>query len=284
MAAIAHTTIDIAALPPCAKPPSPDQRIEMVTKAAFDTAEKVPLLEKPQTGAMTRKEGPTFHIAQATFQMVPASTGASSATQWVIKRTIGNNIYSGGFSDKPDGLGKMHYSDNYRLGGIVYYEGSFKEGFREGAGFARWSDGTSYQGNWLSGMRHGSGTFINSTAQFIGDWFEGNLTKGTIIYSSGVVYMGEISNLLPHGKGIKLGPDFSYEGHFNEGLYQGKGTLKVFGAGKSEGVWRKGEKHGAHQFQPTQPSASFTKFYHQGKDITVFTTKCYNCCVRFWCC
>ena len=38
-----------------------------------------------------------------------------------------------------------------------YFEGEFKNGFPNGKGKKRWSDGTEYEGNFIEGKENGKG-------------------------------------------------------------------------------------------------------------------------------
>jgi hypothetical protein len=55
-------------------------------------------------------------------------------------------------------------------------------GRRHGRGKHRYVDGSVYDGDWMNGMRHGSGTMWDSTGNVIHDgyWSSGNIDRGLI--------------------------------------------------------------------------------------------------------
>ena len=41
---------------------------------------------------------------------------------------------------------------------------------RSGVGTCTWSDGSTYEGDWLNNLRHGNGKFNNDTYEYCGEW------------------------------------------------------------------------------------------------------------------
>ena len=57
----------------------------------------------------------------------------------------------------------------YRDGGV--YEGQWLSGFRHGHGYMRWCDGAQYEGSWAYGRPWGQGEFICEDGErFMGVW------------------------------------------------------------------------------------------------------------------
>ena len=51
------------------------------------------------------------------------------------------------------------------------YDGPFDgNGMRSGVGTCTWSDGSTYEGDWLNNLRHGNGKFNNDTYEYCGEW------------------------------------------------------------------------------------------------------------------
>ena len=51
------------------------------------------------------------------------------------------------------------------------YEGPYDEnGQRSGVGTCKWPDGSVYEGDWLNGLRHGSGKYTCDDYIYIGEW------------------------------------------------------------------------------------------------------------------
>ena len=94
---------------------------------------------------------------------------------------------------------------------------------------AVFSNGTTYDGEWLNGKPHG---------------------RGTLNHVSGSVYEGSYENGLQHGYGkyTQKKPDGSirqtYEGDFLQDKHSGWGVLTFEGKEKYEGNFFKGRPHG----------------------------------------
>ena len=108
------------------------------------------------------------------------------------------------------------------------YKGSISsdwepEGYGKGTGF----NGVTYSGFWKDGHFHGRGRVEYPD----GRWLEGifdngkfSLGKGSITYSDGSRYEGEMKDGSPHGKGkITFANGSFYEGELKDGIPHGKG-------------------------------------------------------------
>lgn len=121
-----------------------------------------------------------------------------------------------------NGQGKMKYSDGSS------YEGNWLYGAWHGSGILNYANGSWYSGNWKMGVKHGEGTFYWSTDgnKYVGEWF-------------GDAYTGMGS--MKHIYGVKTGEWINnqfYEAHANTSVCKsgncinGNGTL-VFPSGSS---------------------------------------------------
>ena len=95
------------------------------------------------------------------------------------------NVYRGNFSNgKPDGQGEMTYSS----GSFSSYVGNWSQGNISGHGTMYYRSGDRYEGDWRSNKRHGQGTYYWSNGEkFVGSFVDGNMSHGTVYYSSGSV-------------------------------------------------------------------------------------------------
>jgi len=95
-----------------------------------------------------------------------------------------------------------------------------EEGQKHGRGIMKYSDGSSYDGEWSHGVMEGYGTFR---------------------YANGDVYTGNFIKNKPHGRGLVMYKNENiYDGEWSEGLRTGDGTL-TFGNGSVYlGVWKNG--------------------------------------------
>ena len=58
---------------------------------------------------------------------------------------------------------------------IDFSDGSYKgeidkKGKKNGKGFYVWHDGSTYEGDWSNGLRHGNGKYIHEGETYIGQW------------------------------------------------------------------------------------------------------------------
>lgn len=109
------------------------------------------------------------------------------------------------------------------------YNGSFKNGIREGNGKMYYTSRNVYDGNWLNNVKNGKGkfTFIDGS-EYNGDWkndkYEGN---GELKWASGHKYNGTWVNDKKSGYGTYTWPNGNtYTGDFLDGKYEGKGNFK----------------------------------------------------------
>lgn len=105
------------------------------------------------------------------------------------------------------------------------YEGEKDEsGEANGHGSIVFSDGSSYDGEWLHGRRVG---------------------HGMLRFSSGDFYIGKFYNDLIHGAGVFLYANgSSYQGTYNKGAKSGLGKMTYNNGDSYEGYWLRDHKHG----------------------------------------
>lgn len=59
------------------------------------------------------------------------------------------------------------------------YEGSWKEGKKEGTGVYTWQEGGVWEGKFMAGRRTGTGVYNDGVRRVEGEWFEDRLVKVT---------------------------------------------------------------------------------------------------------
>ena len=191
------------------------------------------------------------------------------------------DVYEGAVrSNEPEGLGKMTYKDGRVCEGIweegeIYYEGELDDNgephgrgkmmhldgtyegeFQHGLiisnkGTYKWSDGSSYKGEWKNNEMHGKGIqkWSDGSVQYDGEWKD-NLWhgKGTYKWPDGTVeYDGEWKDNEYHGKGTCYTCNYFdgvYTGDWHAGKRQGRGVMTYSNGDIYDGQWKKDYEDG----------------------------------------
>ena len=172
------------------------------------------------------KRRPGSPAPASSRENAPASTARSAVTQSSTmssaetghgggrsgkhnKKTTARSSPDGGAAGSP----KAHERTLDPLPAIVEYEGDTNaQGEPEGRGFARFSSGDEYEGEWVAGMREGKGSCTFATGEFYdGDWVAGRREGvGSTRYESGDKYEGEWKLGQREGKGGASGVETRY--------------------------------------------------------------------------
>ena len=149
-----------------------------------------------------------------------------------------NYSYEGQWSHGlPQGYGTEKNADSC-------YQGAFFKGKRQGQGqLSIHSSKTVYAGTWKYGLRQGQGTLSDSHGRrWTGIWNADTLTEGSLTDSSGT-YTGTFNRILkPQGFGSfqSTSGDIHYEGHWQNGVYNGFGFEVHQRQDVKCGWWRRG--------------------------------------------
>eukprot|EP00927_Polykrikos_kofoidii_P047844 TRINITY_DN42125_c0_g1_i1.p1 TRINITY_DN42125_c0_g1~~TRINITY_DN42125_c0_g1_i1.p1 ORF type:complete len:287 (+),score=46.17 TRINITY_DN42125_c0_g1_i1:68-928(+) len=114
---------------------------------------------------------------------------------------------------------------------------------------AVFTDGSSYDGQFLKGQRHGYGVFAAGTNQYEGQWQEGRRHgwgRLTFSQTAETYYEGSWDGGLQHGEGKQVwGSGSIYRGQWRQGVMHGKGSMRWVIDGEPEcwvGTWVNGEQ------------------------------------------
>ncbi|WP_417500694.1 PEGA domain-containing protein [Marinobacter sp.] len=127
------------------------------------------------------------------------------------------------------------------------YEGQFVDGAFHGTGTAWYSDGSRYEGDWDNGKRAGEGVWRDAdgsrfTGQFKDDAFFG---QGTLTLANGDILTGEWAQGRLNGHGSLATADgMLYVGGFRNSDFHGRGTLTYPDGRHYEGSFSNGVFHG----------------------------------------
>ncbi len=160
--------------------------------------------------------------------------------------------------DCQNGQGVFAYPDGSK------YEGQFRGGKFQGSGTFFFGNGDKYVGNFKENYPNGYGTrFLKDGSQEIGQWKQGEFIgaslvqsgkvgcvsgdcesgQGTYVYKEGAAkYVGTFQHNLPHGYGVcTYANGDRYEGEWEEGAFEGGGSLALRDGTLVVGFWRAGE-------------------------------------------
>ena len=151
---------------------------------------------------------------------------------------------------KPNGKGKLTFSDPSGELARKTYEGDFVEGKMTGKGKLTYASGDIYEGEFFGDKLNGWGikTYIN------GDVFKGEFKNdnrngvGKFTFHDGAFYDGEWKNHKKNGKGILSTKYGTYEGDFVDDNMDGIGTFKYANGSKYEGHWKDNLQNGKGKY------------------------------------
>jgi hypothetical protein len=121
-------------------------------------------------------------------------------------------------NDQRTGPGKLAYSD-----GSQTFEGTFRNGLREGDGLVAFKDGRVFRG-----------AFVND--QQVG--------HGSLTYPEGRKVEGAFRNYLPEGAAVETSAIATVDGQWKNGLLEGKALLIYPSGERFEGVYANGRRNG----------------------------------------
>ena len=107
------------------------------------------------------------------------------------------------------------------------YNGDIVGGLRHGQGTYTWVDGSVYIGSWAEGNQHGEGTKTWADgSSYTGAYVDGKkYGQGTLIGDDGSVYIGAWVDGKRHGEGLKVSADGDrYVGTYADGKQHGEGV------------------------------------------------------------
>ena len=131
--------------------------------------------------------------------------------------------------------------------GVGKYEGPWNDdGVPHGFGIWTGDDGSSYEGEWKDGLRHGNGIHIFDGCRYEGEWKDDfKCGHGEIVTANGFRYIGDWRGDHYHGKGTYHDPEgHTYEGEWKYGKSHGYGVVRYSAGSSYEGFWKDGMKHG----------------------------------------
>lgn len=167
---------------------------------------------------------------------------------------------------QPHGHGKMKYSDGSS------YEGYFQRGLRHGKGKFQFPANdlegkVLYEGDWVNDSIEGIGELTRKQAKYSGEFKNGEANgKGVLKSASGERYEGDFKNGTFNGNGICLWPNGEkYEGIFKSGRRNGKGILYTSDGTSSEQEWKDDELWSGNGELTLQDGSKYTGEMKDGK-------------------
>ncbi|KAL9651759.1 hypothetical protein ABK040_014015 [Willaertia magna] len=114
-----------------------------------------------------------------------------------------NVSYKGGWILNEETMQKVKHGEGVYKDGLNVYEGEFEQDVVNGKGKMIWSNGCSYEGNFVKGKMEGFGvyTFPDKITKYEGEWVNNRMHgKGRYTSPDGIVWIGYFYN----GKGEQL--------------------------------------------------------------------------------
>jgi hypothetical protein len=136
---------------------------------------------------------------------------------------------------------EIRYYDNGR------YEGEWVAGMKNGTGTYYYSNGNRYEGEWRDNLMHGTGTFYFATRdRYVGAFSNGMIQGyGTFYFADGGRYDGEFSDGKKNGQGTRYyATGDRYEGEYRDDKFNGYGVYYHTNGGRYEGEHRDGVRNG----------------------------------------
>jgi len=188
-----------------------------------------------------------------------SSEGDCDVTEIAESALTDGSMYTGQLlRGLPDGDGLKVWPDGRR------YQGEFQGGSAHGTGTCFLADGSKYVGPWMHDLPHGSKGFIHLANGdfYLGEFVDGmEHGEGTLTMPGRSTYSGQFRSGAKSGYGhetyrtsatkiasgvplltsVVLG---SYEGEFENDLFQGEGTYKWNDGRRYEGQWHTTKMHG----------------------------------------
>lgn len=126
-----------------------------------------------------------------------------------------------------------------------HYYGYTKDGKPDGLGKMNYTNGTSYQGKWKTGFWEGEGLYISANDSVYGIWEKGKIC-GDVIYRTPQLYFeGTFVDNIPVGIGNLVQSDGSYySGFWLDGKREGNGDMMFPNGDSYTGEWSNNEFNG----------------------------------------
>lgn len=156
-----------------------------------------------------------------------------------------------------EGHGVLTWLDDDRHQGRRRYVGHFHRNKFHGHGVLTWPDGRWYKGEFRDGTPSGKGEYIAADGRrYEGEIHDGKPSgRGNVTYLGGDRYEGEFREGAFHGRGrFVTARGLVYEGEFKEGMPEGRGVFTFPDGASYEGEVRDGLPHGTGVF--SQPDGS----------------------------
>jgi hypothetical protein len=206
------------------------------SQAALAIAEMPPLADFDRNKVESIQ--PVFIKGGSLYQGEVSPTG--EVRGYGIAYNSDGSVYEGAWRrHKYDGHGRLVLGKEYM------YEGEFVDGMFHGTGTCKML-GFLRKGEWVGGLAHGAGYEVHADLYtYEGNYDNGAKSgKGTLEFKDGGAYVGEFKNNLFDGFGVRTWADKTYYGYWAGGRMQGAGTLSYRSGDKFKGEFLNDMKHG----------------------------------------
>ena len=184
--------------------------------------------------------------ASVNTQAAAAVAGTSAVPVVQAEIRAPDAVYRGRFASDPvtgviSGEGRVQFLDGRT------FEGTVKNGRKQGKGIHAWADGQRYEGDWVDDLQHGKGKLTFSNGDFYeGDFVRGERTgNGSFRQKSGDSYVGQWLRGVREGSGVaERANGERYEGAWRGDRREGQGLIKFQDGGTYDGEWTRDQPFG----------------------------------------
>ncbi len=175
---------------------------------------------------------------------------------------------------KEDGLIKTGDWENGKLTQILvdvelpngHYNGYVKNNKPDGLGKMEYSDGSQYSGKWKNGKWNGEGTYlVNDSISISSVWSNGILDGQTLLKAPEFSYTGGYMEGYPHSLcEINIPNGYTYFGYMGDGVKSGYGEISLNNGDSYKGYWYDDMFDGDGVYIYSQAHAKYDGQWYQG--------------------
>lgn len=154
---------------------------------------------------------PALLLLLTACKPVPFAGGTALPDGSVYRGDMENGLFQG--------EGELRWPDGR------HYQGSFEQGLFSGNGKFDYNDGCTYEGEFAEGDLNGQGRYDCGDTYWEGEFRQGELPQGTVVWQDFGSYQGPLQDFQPYGAGeLTYADGTTIRANFEYGMANGAGT------------------------------------------------------------